>query len=129
MTSTGERTLLQEVKAVATTVAGPHQEIPSLVARRRIVVVVTLVVGAVVLGFSLRTEAGDPSFYLATALLAGVWFLGAFLSGPIHMGCINFRGRNRRPVITGTVIGLLLGAAFVVGGLIGLGLYGATRLL
>src|SRR6202022_476310 len=29
---------------------------------------------------------------------------------------IRWRGRNQRPVITGTVIGLLLAAAFVVGG-------------
>jgi membrane protease YdiL (CAAX protease family) len=40
------------------------------------------------------------------------------VSGPLHLGCIRFRGRNQRPFITGTVIGLALGAAFVVGGLI-----------
>ena len=40
------------------------------------------------------------------------------VSGPLHLGGINWRGRNQRPVITGTTVGLLLGGAFVVGGLI-----------
>jgi membrane protease YdiL (CAAX protease family) len=31
---------------------------------------------------------------------------------------VRFRGRNQRPVITGTVVGLALGGAFVIGGLI-----------
>jgi uncharacterized protein len=47
-----------------------------------------------------------------------VWAVGALLSGPLHLGCIRFRGRNQRPFITGTAIGLALGAVFVVGGLI-----------
>ena len=44
--------------------------------------------------------------------------MGAFASGPLHLGCVRFHGRNQRPVITGTVVGLLLGGAFVVGGLV-----------
>ena len=51
-------------------------------------------------------------------MLAAVWTAGAFLSGPLHLGGICWRGRNQRPVITGTTIGLLLGGVFVVGGLI-----------
>src|SRR5262249_53247403 len=43
---------------------------------------------------------------------------GSFISGPLHLGGINWRGRNQRPVITGTTIGLLLGGIFVLGGLI-----------
>jgi uncharacterized protein len=31
---------------------------------------------------------------------------------------VRFRGRNQRPVITGTVVGLAVGAVFLVGGLI-----------
>lgn len=49
--------------------------------------------------------------------LAGVWALGALLSRPLHLGHVRFFGRNQRPVISGTVIGLALGAVFVVGGL------------
>jgi hypothetical protein len=36
----------------------------------------------------------------------------------LHLGGVRWRGRNQRPVISGTVIGLLLGAVFVLGGLI-----------
>jgi membrane protease YdiL (CAAX protease family) len=36
----------------------------------------------------------------------------------LHLGGICWRGRNQRPVITGTTIGLLLGGVFVLGGLI-----------
>ncbi|OBK22288.1 abortive infection protein [Mycobacterium asiaticum] len=109
---------LQELRRALTNVAVPHHESPAVVRRRRIVVAITLVAGAVVLGFSLRQTPGDPAFYWLTFLLAAVWILGSFLSGPLHLGGICWRGRNQRPVITGTTIGLLLGATFVVGGLV-----------
>ncbi|HEY7052469.1 MAG TPA: CPBP family intramembrane glutamic endopeptidase [Mycobacterium sp.] len=110
--------VLAEAKQVAATVAVPHHEAPSVILRRRQVVGVVLVLGAVVLGFSLSRVPGDSSFYWLTLLLAAVWAVGAFVSGPLHLGCIRWRGRNQRPVITGSVIGLLLGGAFVVGGLV-----------
>ena len=86
--------------------------------RRRVVVAVTLVIGAAVLGFSLRRHPGESSFYWLTLALAAVWIIGAFVSGPLHLGGINWRGRNQRPVISGTTIGLLIGGCFVLGGLI-----------
>jgi membrane protease YdiL (CAAX protease family) len=109
---------VQEARGIVTTVAVPHHEPPGLILRRRIVVAVVLLIGAVLLGYSLTRPPGDESFYWLTLALAGVWALGAWLSGPLHLGCVKFRGRNQRPVITGTVVGLALGAAFVVGGLI-----------
>jgi membrane protease YdiL (CAAX protease family) len=96
----------------------PHHEPPSVIRRRRIVVAVVLVIGAALLGYSLTRPPGDDSFYWLTLALAGVWAAGALVSGPVHLGCIKFRGRNQRPVITGTAVGLLLGGAFVVGGLV-----------
>jgi membrane protease YdiL (CAAX protease family) len=111
-------TLLDDIRGIATTVAVPHHEPPSTVLRRRIVVVVVLVIGGALLGYSLARRPGDESFYWLTLALAGVWAFGALLSGPLHLGCIRIRGRNQRPVITGTVVGLALGVAFVVGGLI-----------
>ena len=111
-------TLLNEIRGIAATVAVPYQEPPRTVVRRRIVVVVVLVIGAALLGYSLTRPPGDESFYWLTLALAAVWALGAFASGPLHLGCIRFRGRNQRPVITGTAIGLLLGGAFLIGGLI-----------
>jgi membrane protease YdiL (CAAX protease family) len=110
--------LLDDIRGIATTVAVPHHEPPATVLRRRIVVVVVLVIGAALLGYSLTRPPGDGSFYWLTLALAGVWTVGAFASGPLHLGCIRFRGRNQRPVITGTSVGLVLGAAFIVGGLI-----------
>jgi membrane protease YdiL (CAAX protease family) len=50
--------------------------------------------------------------------LGAVWTVGAFLSGPLHLGSINWRGRNQRPVLTGISVGALLGAAFLAGGLV-----------
>ncbi|WP_416171924.1 lysostaphin resistance A-like protein [Mycobacterium lehmannii] len=110
--------MLREIREIVSACPVPHHEPPSVIRRRRIVVAVVLVIGAALLGYSLTRPPGDSSFYWLTLALAGVWALGAFLSGPLHMGCIRFRGRNQRPVITGTAVGLALGAVFVIGGLI-----------
>jgi membrane protease YdiL (CAAX protease family) len=112
---TGLRT---EIGEIVGTVAGAHDEPPSTVRRRRVVVVVVLAIGAALLGFSLTRKPGDESFYWLTLALAAVWALGALGSGPLHLGSVRFRGRDQRPVIAGTVIGLLLGGVFVVGGLV-----------
>jgi uncharacterized protein len=109
--------LLREMREIATTVAIPHHEPPAVILRRRIVVAVVVVIGAVLLGFLLTTRPGERSFYWLTLALAAVWASGAFVSGPLHLGSIRVRGRNQRPVITGTAIGLLLGGLFVLGGL------------
>jgi hypothetical protein len=107
-----------ELHRAITNVAVPHNEPPAVVRRRRIVVGVTLVIGAVVLGFSLRRHPGESSFYWLALVLAAVWFVGGLTSGPLHLGGICWRGRNQRPVISGTTIGLALGGVFVLGGLI-----------
>src|SRR6201997_1565353 len=107
-----------ELRRAITNVAVPPNEPPGVVRRRRVVVAITLVIGAAVLGLSLRRHPGESSFYWLTLALAAVWVAGGFLSGPVHLGGICWRGRNQRPVITGTTVGLLLGGAFMVGGLI-----------
>ncbi|MCV7149762.1 CPBP family intramembrane glutamic endopeptidase [Mycolicibacterium pyrenivorans] len=100
------------------TKAPPFNEPPSVIGRRKIVVAVFLLIGAALLGYSLSRSPGDETFLWLTFALAGVWALGAFLSGPVHFGHVRFRGRNQRPVITGSLVGLALGGAFVVGGLV-----------
>jgi uncharacterized protein len=110
--------VLSELRRAITNVAVPHHEPPVVKRRRRVVVAITLVIGAAVLGFSLRRTPGESSFYWLTLALAAVWVFGAFASGPLHLGGVNWRGRNQRPVISGIAIGLLLGGIFVVGGLI-----------
>lgn len=89
-----------------------------MVRRRRVIVCVVLIVGATLLAYSMGRQPGDVSFYWLTLSLAAVWTLGAVLSGPLHLGSINWRGRNQRPVLTGIGMGLLLGGVFLVGGLV-----------
>jgi len=109
---------LAEAKDVVGACPVPHHEPPALIRRRRIVVAIVLVIGGALLGYSLTRPPGDSSFYWLTLALAAVWAVGALASGPVHLGCIRFRGRNQRPWLTGTAVGLALGAVFVVGGLI-----------
>ena len=116
--ATARPSWLAEAKEIIGACPAPHHESPGVIRRRRIIVAVVLVIGAALLGYSLTRPPGDSSFYWLTLALAGVWAAGAFASGPLHLGCIRFRGRNQRPVITGTAAGLLLGAVFIVGGLI-----------
>ena len=112
---TGQR---ERIVAVITSVAPPHSEPPSVVRRRQVSVIAVLVTGAALLSVSLTRRPGDTSFYWLTFALAAVWAGGAFLSGPLHLGSIRWRRRNQRPVLTGLVIGLVLGGLFVVGALI-----------
>ena len=114
--------VLFELRRAITNVAVPHNEPPAVVRRRRVVVGVTLVIGATVLGFSMRRQPGESSFYWLTLALAAVWFVGGLTSGPLHLGGICWRGRNQRPVISDTTIGLALGGVFVLGGLIARGI-------
>ena len=115
----GDRvTIPGEIRAAATNAAAPQREGPSVVRRRRLIVCVVLVIGAVLLGYSLRSRPGDQSFFVSAVSLGGVWAVGAFLSGPLHLGSINWRGRNQRPVLTGISVGVLLGAVFLAGGLV-----------
>ena len=111
-------TMLDQIRAAASNMAVPRQEWPAVVRRRRIVVCVVTVAGALLLGYSLSRKPGDETFYWLTLGLAAVWALGAFVSGPLHLGCIRWHGRNQRPVLTGLGIGLLLGVVFLVGGLV-----------
>lgn len=110
--------LMAEIGTIASSRAVPHEEARSTVRRRRIVVGVVLVIGAVLLGFSLTRQPGDTAFYWLTLALAAVWALGAWASGPLHLGHIRFRARSRRPIVLGIAIGLLVGAAFIVGALV-----------
>jgi uncharacterized protein len=107
-----------EIYHIARTKAAPYNEPPSVIQRRKLIVAVFLLIGGVLLGYSLSLPPGDASFVWFTLALAAVWAIGAYVSGPLHFGHVEFRGRNQRPVITGTGVGLGLGAVFVVGGLI-----------
>jgi uncharacterized protein len=92
-----------------------HWQSDTAFLRRRIVVAVTLAVGATLLGLSFSARQGDPAFYALTFGLAATWTLGSLLSGPLHLGHILRGGTLRRPIITPIAVGLLLAALFLLG--------------
>ena len=94
-------------------------EPPALLRRRRRVALLTLVVGALVLAWTLRLEPGSPAFYGGTLALACVWALGAMLSGPLHLGRMpSGTGQGARPVWSALVVGVALLALFLLGALL-----------
>lgn len=95
-----------------------HRQTPTALRRRQAVTVGFLLLGATVLGFSLRIEPGSDLFYVGTVVLALVWTVGAFVSGPLHLGRIARRDRLTRPVVTPIALGLGIVAVFVLGGLV-----------
>ena len=82
--------------------------------------VVTLLVGAVILTWALRIEPGDPTFYVATFALAAVWAVGAFASGPLHLGRGNTRDgqETSRADVQSLALGGLLLALFMAGAVV-----------
>src|ERR1700761_403746 len=109
---------LEEIRRGIVNVAVPHNEPPGVVLRRRIIVAIILVAGVASLSLALKEHPGEPAFYWWSLALSGVWAVGAFASGPLHLGGARWRGRNQRPVVSGSTIGLLLGGIFLLGGLI-----------
>ncbi|CUR55614.1 Abortive infection protein [metagenome] len=96
-----------------------HWQSPAAFRRRRVVTVVVVLVGALILAFSLRLEPGSPSFYPATLALAAVWAIGGFASGPLHLGSIAVGAKgHRRPILQPVAIGLGLAGVFTVGALV-----------
>ncbi|HEV2797442.1 MAG TPA: CPBP family intramembrane glutamic endopeptidase [Nocardioides sp.] len=87
--------------------------------RRQVVAAVVVLVGAGVLGWSLRLEPGGNTFYVAAVVLAGVWAAGAFLSGRLHLG--RMARSNEvfvRPILAPILLGLVLVGIFVLGSLV-----------
>lgn len=94
-----------------------HRESDAAFKRRRVIVAVTLVLGAGLLGVSLNLTPGDNRFYLFTILLATVWTVGSLVSGPIHLGWAHTRAgeRHARPVVQPIALGILaVGVACVI---------------
>jgi uncharacterized protein len=96
-----------------------HRQDPRRFLVRRIVTAVFVVVGAVVLGWSLQIEPGDSTFYVATLVLAAVWTVGAFASGPLYLGRVaRAHDDLRRPVLGAVVLGVALAGVFAAGALV-----------
>ncbi len=100
-----------------------HRQSPRDFRRRQLVTVLFVLIGAGVLGWSLRLDPGSSAFILATLVLAGVWAVGAFASGPLYLGRIDIRRGSEdaplpRPVVQPILLGVALAAVFTVGGLV-----------
>lgn len=95
-----------------------HRESPHALRRRQLVTLGFVLIGAVVLGFSLRTDPGSTQFYVFTLVMAVIWTVGAFASGPLHLGRIALRDDYVRPVLTPFVVGAVLVGVFTAGGLL-----------
>nr|WP_246416344.1 CPBP family intramembrane glutamic endopeptidase [Nocardioides luti] len=95
-----------------------HRESAPALQRRQLVTIGFVVLGGLVLGFSLRIEPGSNWFYVSTMVLAAVWTVGAFASGPLHLGRIAYPSGERRPVVTPILLGLGLAGVFLLGGLV-----------
>ena len=115
---TVDRMRIGDFRAAAIGEAVPHAERQSVVRRRRLVVCVVLVAGALLMAYSLNQPPGATSFYWLTLALAAVWTVGALLSGPLHLGRITWRDRATRPVVSAAATGLVLGGVFLLGGLV-----------
>lgn len=98
-----------------------QRDTPRALRRRQLVTVGVVLLGAVMLAISLRIEPGNVWFYPAALVMAAVWAIGAFASGPLHLGRIAAGPdgtRLVRPVLAPVLLGLGLASLFVVGGLI-----------
>jgi membrane protease YdiL (CAAX protease family) len=84
--------------------------------RRRSVVLVTLVVEAVLLGFAFAESAGSQTFYLLTLGLAATGVVGGLLSGPIPLAePAPTRANGLTSIATAIVLGLAVAGVFVAG--------------
>lgn len=97
-----------------------HQQPDAEFRRRRIVAGVTVLFGAVLLGYSLGLPPGDDRFYVATIALAAVWVVGSFASGPLHLGFIRDvdDGHLTRPILQPIGVGLVAVGVFAAGALV-----------
>lgn len=96
-----------------------HRQSDSSMRRRQIITLVTVIVGAIVLGISLRIEPGSRWFYPSSIALAAVWTIGALASGPLRLGRISTRDEAayRRPVLQPILLGLAMAVTFSLGAL------------
>lgn len=96
-----------------------HAQSDAAFHRRRVVALVTLVIGAALLAVALRLPPGNAWFYVGTIALAVVWTAGALASGPLHLGRAHTRSGTAlaRPVVQSLALGVLLLVVFLAGAL------------
>ena len=93
-------------------------EEPTLVRRRRVVVLGTLVVGAGLLGGTLAAPQGSGLFYGLGLLVAATWLVGSLLSGPLHLGRRGGAPGGGRELVAPLVLGVALFLVFSAAALV-----------
>lgn len=106
--------------ALVTPVPRDHTQSDREFRHRRVVAAITLTLGSVVLGLTFASEQGSTDFYVYTVLLAVIWAVGAFVSGPLHLGWAHTRTgeRHARPVLQPFLLGVLAVAVFSAGAVV-----------
>lgn len=105
--------------ALVAPVPRDHREPDALVRRRRVVTVVTLLVGSLVLGATLRLPPGDDLFYLGGLALAAVWIAGGLAAGRLHVGWAHTRDEGfARPIVQPVALAALAVAIFTAGAVV-----------
>lgn len=111
--------------ALITRTPRPVSEPDGMRLRRRIVVAITVALGAIALGLALSIRPGDPLFYPSTLAVAAIWVIGAVASGPLRLGtAVNRRGGSSRGVVQGILLGAALLAVFLAGAVVVAGIPG-----
>lgn len=96
-----------------------HQESDQAFHRRRIIAVVTVLIGAAIMTYSLRIPPGDDRFYGWTLALALVWIVGSFASGKLHIGrAWTRRGSVGPPLVQSVALAVLITALFLAGAVV-----------
>jgi uncharacterized protein len=95
-----------------------HRQSARDLRRRQLVTIAFVLLGAVFLAVLLRLEPGSGAFTAASFGLAAVWAVGAFASGPLHLGRIARHDMHVRPIVQPLALGFGLAGVFVLGALV-----------
>ena len=96
-----------------------HEEPDALFRRRRIIAGITLLIGTIILGATIRIPPGDDLFYLGGLVLAAVWAVGGLVAGPLHLGWAHSRdGRLVRPLVQPVALAAMAIVVFLAGAVV-----------
>lgn len=118
MTAPGASMRMRLPEILAASTAPPDVEDRVTVRRRRGVVVVTMLVGAALLGGTLAAPEGSGLFYGLGVLVAAVWVAGSFLSGPLHLGRRGGAAGAGRELLAPILLGVALYVVFAIGAVV-----------
>lgn len=105
--------------SLITPVERDHWESDEALRRRRIVVTITIIIGALALGWALAIPPGDPFFYVASLVVATIWAGGAVASGRLHRGRAHTRNASTSSsVLQSLILGGMLLAVFLLGAVV-----------